>query len=89
MFSVGVAERPVHYYVPDAAVEAVDCAEEDEEGEVGCGLVETEEGEGHVGEDREGVFAAVYQMWKDIARVVVAPDTLQGAPDSREGGEET
>lgn len=28
------------------------------------------------------VFAAVDKMWKDVARVLVTPDTLQGAPYS-------
>lgn len=45
VFGVGIQEGPVHYYIPDAGVDAVDGGAEDEEGFHLVGLVDAEEGE--------------------------------------------
>lgn len=85
---VRIEEGPVHGEIPEGAVDGIDGGAEYEERFEAAGLIDAVERERHVIEDGKGVFAAVDEVWKDVAGVIVPTEALQGSPDAREAGEE-
>lgn len=70
-------------------VDAVDDGKGYVERKVGSGIVDSVQGQHHGGNDGHDVFAAVDEVRKHIARVLVSSDTLEESPDGRQRQEET
>jgi hypothetical protein len=74
---VNLEEREIHKQIPDRCIHTVDGGKGNKEGQVAVRLLDAVDTQHHVAHDGHGVFAAVDQVWEDVAGIAVPANTLK------------